>query len=259
MRLYSLRNNKSLVILILMLVSIFIYLILSFQLVFFRFFFPSKVWAHRVITIEKYVEAQEVFSGVELDLIFDSSKVDFEVTYPPIKSIDLSLVEFLKSKKSYDDFGIWLDFKNLNEANYREAAQRLDSIIKTLNIGFQNVIVESKKPIFLHEFSERGFKTSYYLPSNLLKFTAQDLMVQNNLINSSKVDFISTNIKNYSFVKNNFPDSKILTWIIDTPRRIKSVSSLKYAIRCFQRNFSALCNTNVEVALVKFIASSGNR
>ncbi|MEC3907639.1 DUF2181 domain-containing protein [Tamlana sp. 2201CG12-4] len=225
----------------------------------FRYLFPSKVWAHRVNSIEKYQEAQNVFSGVELDLVFSSSSNNFDVNHPPAKSIDLTLFDFFKSKKNYNDFGVWLDFKNLNESNFRQSAKKLDSIVSVLNINFENIVVESTNPLFLDEFSKKGFKTSYYLPSNISRFKNDDLIIQYKIINSTSINFISSNVENYAFMKENFPNTKILTWIINNPPKIKSFYTLKYSISNFKRNFIVLNDEDIEIVLFKFNAKSGNR
>ena len=256
--LYLFKKNKS-IILLLISVLVFVYLVLSYQTNIFKYLFPSKVWAHRVITIDKYKEVQGVFKGAELDLVFDLSKNNFEVNYPPLKSIGLTLVDFLKQKKTYNNFNIWLDFKNLNNSNYRQSAEKLESIVRLLNINLKNIIVESKKPFFLKEFSKKGFKTAYYLPSNISMFTSEDIVTTSKLIQSTNVDFISSDIKDYSFMKEYFPKTKIITWVIDTPRSIKSRYNLKRSIVNFIRTFRVLNDNNVEVVLVKFVARSGNR
>lgn len=67
------------------------YLILNFQIYVFKFFFSSKIWAHRVNSIEKYEEARDLFSGVELDLVFNDLNNSFDVNHPPAKIINLNL------------------------------------------------------------------------------------------------------------------------------------------------------------------------
>jgi len=254
-----LKNNK---LKFLITIVILFYLVLNFQNKIFQALFSSKIWAHRVNSIEKYQETYDVFSGIELDLVFNSTNNSFDVNHPPAKSINLSLFDFLKTKKNYTDFGIWLDYKNLNELNYQQSANKLDSIVKTLNINPETIIVESSKPFFLEAFSNKNFKTSYYLPSNINDFKNDSLLKQSqlikNLTNSNKIDFISSNIKDYTFMKKNFPNSKILTWITNDPPKIKNYYSLKRSITHFKRNYTALSDQNVEVILYRFDSKTKN-
>ncbi|MFY0603116.1 MAG: DUF2181 domain-containing protein [Flavobacteriaceae bacterium] len=239
------------------------YLTLAFQNQIFKFWFSSKIWAHRVNSIEKYEEARTVFSGVELDIVYNTLENNFDVNHPPAESINLTLFDFLSSKKEYQDFGIWLDFKNLNTSNHQQAANKLDTLVKTLSINPTNIIVESTEPVLLDLFSKKGFKTSYYLPINISSFSKEDLIIQSEFINdltsSGSIDFISSHIKDYTFLKENFPNSKIITWIINSPPKIKSLYTLKRSMILFKRNFKVLRDENIEVVLYKFNASQGNR
>jgi hypothetical protein len=263
MTLFSKVTNKPLKIVLPLIFLLTSFLILNCQIRVFKFWFSSKIWAHRVNSIDKFQEAQNYFSGVELDIVFDSLNNSFDVNHPPAKSINLTLSDFLKSKKEYDHFGIWLDFKNLNVSNYLQSLNRLDSITSMLNINAVDIIVESKDPAFLSVFSEKGFKTSYYLPSNISNLKNEELVIQvdfiNNLIDSVKINYISSDVKDYTFMKEKFPNAKIITWIISDIPKIKSLSTLKGSISNFKRNFNVLSDQNVEVVLFTFNAKSGNR
>lgn len=257
-----LKNNKFTLLTTIALVALF-YLILNFQYKIFQVLYSSKIWAHRVNSIEKFQEAHDIYSGIELDLVFNSINNKFDVNHPPAKSINLSLIDFLKTKKNYSDFGIWLDFKNLNESNYQQSANKLDSIVKALNINPETIIVESPKPLFLESFSSKKFKTSYYLPSNINDYKKDSLLKQSQLIDkltsTNKIDFISSDIKDYAFMKKSFPNSKILTWITNDPPKIKNYYSLKRSIIHFKRNYSALNDQDAEVILFRFDSKTKNR
>lgn len=256
------KNNKLKLVTVTFFLLLF-YLILNFQNYIFEFFFSSKIYAHRVNSIQKYQEAKNVFSGIELDLVFNSLNNTFDVNHPPVKSINLTLFDFLNSKKEYNNFGIWLDFKNLNESNYQQSVNKLDSIIRILNINPEDVVVESMVPVYLDMFTKKGFKTSYYLPTNISNLESEDLMIHydyiNNLIASGKINYISSQVEDYTFMKDNFPSTKIITWIIDNPPIINSLYTLKLSMINFKRNFIVLNDKNVEVVLFKFKATSGNR
>lgn len=258
----TLKNNKS-TLLITTILLITLYLILNFQYKIFQVLYSSKIWAHRVNSIEKFQETHGVYTGIELDLVYNSDNNKFDVNHPPAKSINLSLIDFLKTKKDYSNFGIWLDFKNLNESNYQQSANKLDSIVKVLNINPESIIIESPKPSLLESFSSKNFKTSYYLPSNINDFKKDALLKQSQLINkltsTNKIDFISSDIKDYAFMKKSFPNSKILTWITSNPPKIKNYYSLKRSIIHFKRNYSALNDQNAEVILFRFDSKTKNR
>ncbi|WP_226064257.1 FAM151 family protein [Kaistella polysaccharea] len=263
MTFYSIVKNNKIKLLSVIIFMFLCFLILNFQIYFFKFFFSSKIWAHRVNSIEKYEEARDLFSGVELDLVFNDLNNSFDVNHPPAESINLKLFDFLKSKKEYNNFGLWLDFKNLNESNYHQSSIKLDSIVKKLNINNKNIIVESRKPIFLDAYVKKGFKVSYYLPPDIANMKEEEFIIEstiiNKLINSGKIDYISSDVNDYNFLKEKFPNTTIITWILDIPPTIKSTYSLKVSIKSFIRNLIVLSDQNVKVVLFSFKAKSGNR
>lgn len=236
-----------------------LYFLLSFQMFFFKTIYPSKIWAHRVNSIEKYSEAQNKYTGVELDIVYDSINNIFDVNHPPAKSIGLNLKSFFKSKKEGGNFNIWLDYKNLNKYNFKESAKKLEEISSSLKINFGNIIVESSNPIYLLEFSKRGFKTSYYLPATISTYNDERISRERKIIDSNNLDYISSNFTDYNFIKENFPNKKLLTWIINNPINIRNPYTLKLSIINFIRNFKIINDKDVRVVLFKFNAISGNR
>ena len=239
------------------------YLILNFQMRIFQVVYTSKVWAHRVNSIEKFEEARKIFSGIECDLVYNSSLNNFDVNHPPAKSINLTLFELLISNSNYNCCGVWLDFKNLNEINYLRSANKLDSVIKILKIDPKSIIVESSNPEFLEAFKAKGFKTSYYLPQNFSNLDGESLLNQlkftNVLLDSNKIDFVSSDVKDYYFIKNNFPNSEMLTWIMNNPPEIKDFYTLKRSLIHFKRNFTVLNDSKVKVVLFTFKSKLGDR
>ena len=232
------------------------YLIINFQMKVFQFVFSSKIWAHRVNSIEKYEEARNIYSGIECDLVYNSINNSFDVNHPPAKSINLSLLEFLQSNNINNDYGVWLDIKNLDRYNYLQSANKLDSIVKVLFMNPENIIVESRNPEFLEVFNKKGYKTSYYLPQNISNLKNETLLKQlnytNSLIDSNKIDFISSDIKDYYLMKRSFPKTKKLTWIMNNPPEIKDLYTLKRSLIHFKRNFVVLYDQNVEMVLFTF-------
>lgn len=52
-------------------------------------------------------------------------------------------------------------------------------------------------------------------------------------------------------MKENFPDSEILTWILDLDRPIKSISDLKKSIRKFIKRWKVFNDDKVKVVLIR--------
>src|SRR5690554_6067423 len=80
-----------------------------------HFGYAEKIWAHRVNSLEKLASVQNKYTGVELDVVFDTLTNTFDVTHPPTPSIGLSLEQWLQTLDG--DKGVWIDFKNLTAAN----------------------------------------------------------------------------------------------------------------------------------------------
>ena len=149
--------------------------------------------------------------------------------------------------------------KNLDELNCEKSAIKLYRITKALNINPQNIIVESNNSILLGDFLKKGFRTSYYLPFNISGFSEDHINIQKLLINTSNVDYISSDVGDYNFLKKHFKEIKVLTWIINNPPKIKNLYTLKRSLINFFRNFKVLNDEKVNVVLFKFSAIKGNR
>jgi len=212
------------------------------------FLFKDKIWAHKVNSIEKLEEVGKLFPGAELDVVFYANGNYFDVNHPPDKSVNLSLAEYFQSKKNDPNFKYWIDFKNLNQDNELLSANRLDSITRIFNIKKRNIIIESVNPQFLKTYLNKGFFTSYYLPTNLHSLDNDSLMVvleqiKKNLI-SHKNTYISTGYKNYPIINKQFPKKKKLVWF--------TVYGPVNKIRARIMLYEILLDKNVDVLLIPF-------
>lgn len=235
---------------------VFAIIILRFQLKFFSIAFPSKAWLHRVNVKEKLISTKDKFEGVELDLVFMESKNNFDIHHPPDLPSKFYLNNYFKISKSNKALKYWLDFKNLREANFLKSAIVLDSIVKIYKIKKNNIIVESTNPEYLQSFNKLGFLTSYYLPSNLNELKEENLFlkiaeIKKNIKENKNINFISSYFRDYILMKENFPDSEILTWILDLDRPIKSISDLKKSIRKFIKRWKVFNDDKVKVVLIR--------
>ncbi len=102
------------------------------------FIFENKIWAHRVNSIEKLNKATKLYSGVELDVVYDSQANYFDIHHPPEKPSNISLKNYFKSQPIGSKCKYWIDFKNLNHSNSTASANRLELITEELD--------KSKKP-----------------------------------------------------------------------------------------------------------------
>lgn len=88
-----------------------------------------RLWAHRVNTLGKMMEAASVFAGVEIDVVHERG--DLFVNHPPAEPSGLTLDEQLAyANRLNPKLSLWLDLKNLDEANgaaVLAALRRLDA------------------------------------------------------------------------------------------------------------------------------------
>jgi hypothetical protein len=183
-----------------------------------RYLFRNKVWAHKVNSIEKLNKIQNKFTGIEFDVIFYNNKegVFFDINHPPDSSTNLSLTKYLQLLPETCVYKFWIDFKNLKQDNELLSSIRLDSIATAFDINKGNIIVESIRPWCLEYFKEKGFRTSYYLPSDL--HTLDPVILHSTIEKISKTislyrtDYISADYKDYLILKKYFPEKKKIFW-----------------------------------------------
>jgi hypothetical protein len=177
----------------------------------------DKEWKKAVNTINKLNALSEQQSGIECDVFFNMTKNSFEVHHDWDKPTGLGLEElFNQYKKRNLSASIWLDFKNLNDSN---AKQALTYLIQLKNkFDLQNkLLVESNRTDLLNNFADSGFFTSYYTPmfnpyklkDEEMKFWVDSLTF---VIKNSKVNALSGYYFQYPFLHHYFPQYPILIW-----------------------------------------------
>jgi hypothetical protein len=217
-----------------------------------RTLFPDKIWPHRVNSIPKLKETISIFSGMELDVIWEEDK--FDVNHPPAESIQLYLDEYISHLPVSKKPGLWIDYKNLKAPWAQHSADYLYNILKTDNINRDRVYIESRFPQHLEHFVKKGFKASYYLPSGLNQITNKDrLQKMLNTINSNLEDkpglYISAPFSDYCFMREHFPERKKLLWHLGGLHGPQNKLNI----------YSALFDRKVEVVLLPYEAQAGNR
>lgn len=205
--------------------------------------FPSKIWLHGVNSLEKARYADEKYSGMEIDVMFDDKQQCFDVRRPSASSVGLSLNALIAEINDPRNHFYWLDFKNLTPANKQAALSELCSLARKYNI-LSNIIVESCNPAELDVFSRRGFYTSYYLPDiDPTSVSTEALKAHIHAISRKlagcKVNALSANSKQYILIKKYFSGSDMLLWnFTDNPLALKLMQ------------YKLLKDPNVKVMLV---------
>ena len=133
------------------------------------------------------------------------------------KSIGLSLnalLELYHQKKL--TASIWLDFKNLDDTNLKNALLSLIQIRNKYNLQ-NKILVESNRAGLLTDFSDSGFYTSYYTPMfnpYQINDTEIKLWVDSisSVIKNSRINALSGYYFQSSFLQHYFPNYPVLIW-----------------------------------------------
>ncbi len=128
----------------------------------------SKIWSHRTNTLGALLEAEEVFSGVEMDVVFHSDDNRFHVRHPPAPDTGLTLGDMLAvSFANRPDMRLWFDWKNASETNIEAAIARLDDLDRTFRIKGRALVETDSNAVFgsISSISAAGYVHGYYLPT----------------------------------------------------------------------------------------------
>jgi len=217
-----------------------------------RTLFPDKIWPHRVNSITKLDETAKIFSGMELDVVWENG--NFDVNHPPAESIQLYLDEYINHLPKSRQYGLWVDYKNLKAPWDQQSANYLDSLFNKDNLNKDRVYIESHFPKHLDAFMDKGFKISYYLPSGLNQIQQKDSInkvldrINSNLKDKPEL-FISAPFADYNFMREHFPERKKLLWHLGG----------LYGAGNKLNIYRALFDKNVEVVLLPFKSKVGDR
>ena len=185
----------------------------------------TKVWLHRVNTIEKAQRYQYDYPGFELDVHFIDSLNTFIVKHDANEASTLTLDEWCSAIDNIANLGIWFDFKNLSTSNRESALARLQQICEQYHLTGK-LYVESKQYRELYAFREAGFKVSYYIPYfvpeeiDSLKYQQYRNEIENAI--HPGVTAISGYDFQYEFLAKEFPQQNKLIWTTSLEADIQS-------------------------------------
>lgn len=129
----------------------------------------NSLWAHRVNTLAKMREAAQLFSGVEIDVVYDPDKRVLMVHHPPQAPSGLTLeAQLAYADRIKPGLGLWLDLKNLNETNAARVLAELDRLDSRHAIRARALVETDHSGPAAALLRKAGYRTSYYLPTVLL-------------------------------------------------------------------------------------------
>lgn len=127
------------------------------------------LWAHRVNTLGKMMEAARMFAGVEIDVVFDAAAGALLVNHPPLAPSGLTLDEQLEyANRLEPKLSLWLDLKNLSEANAGRVVEELKRLDARHAIRARALVETDHTGPAAALLRAAGFASGYYLPTELV-------------------------------------------------------------------------------------------
>lgn len=246
-------NRKKIIFIIVLITAVAVYIFNPYKLEYAGY--QSKVWAHRVNSLEKLNYTQKFYDGIELDLVFDSITQTFDVNHPPDPSIKLDLDTYFSNIKN-KEIKLWLDFKNLSEHNAEKSSEILDQLTKKHSLKSENILVESPEISCLQDFKNKGFKTSFYLPqlvglADESKFVPTIDSIKQLLV-KYPTSGISCNANAYEVINEYFKEEKKYLWHIYKPYS-------RHQVKNYQDFRKYVSDPTVEAVLIQVALPVGNR
>ncbi len=139
----------------------------------------SRIFPHRVNSVGKLRDIwNDGLYSFECDVRFgDNNTTTFRMGHNH-GVMGIGLEEFLQSVKNSKIERIWLDFKNLNEDNYKLALGRLEYLNKKFDIKRKFIVESGTTAVFFKELRKAGWHISYYMPTGKIV----KLLKDNNII-----------------------------------------------------------------------------
>ncbi|WP_299220978.1 hypothetical protein [uncultured Aquimarina sp.] len=198
--------------------------------------------------LEKLEKAKYIYKGIELDVVFKSDSMVFDIYHPPEQSKGLYLRGYLAESTENPKLLYWLDLKNLTPENAIIASEYLKELTDKNIINPKNVIVESPNIKYLNHFKNKGFNTSFYFPSDLSLLEGEKLKVKirelQSLLSKYPTTMISSNAIDYSVLSFYFPEKDKNLWIF---AELKNIKSLRQRLSLYRRLF----DNSVKIILFK--------
>lgn len=179
----------------------------------------SKVWKHGVYSKYDAQNLEDVFDGLEVDVIYSPEKNDIYVgRVVADTSKNLPLDEWLAMLKEPNKICYWIDFKNLSADNAENALAVFDKLVEKYNIE-DRFFIESQDIKALKVARKKDYHIMLWV-DNLYYWNKKDTASVVNKIRSQIEDLhpdaISCEYRMYPLLCDSFPEQNIHFW--DTPK-----------------------------------------
>lgn len=180
---------------------------------------------HAIYSIDKLKKYINKYNALETDVVYSDGvlflshdiHIDIKASTPHLESILSYLNQYYTDNKIENEYQktIWIDLKNIDEYNYGNIINILNTYVDKYNITRNKIIIESRNVSILPHFSKQGYLTSYYFIPSFSNNPQEDELVIKELKNNVEkyyVDFISCNVKYFRIVNKLFPNKYKNYW-----------------------------------------------
>ena len=177
----------------------------------------NKLWAHAMNSVDTALKRIDEFQGIELDVVFEKENGTFNVRHDvESASSDVYLKKYLEMIDAKNDkIYYWIDFKNLNSDNLKEATNRLKELISERDLA-NRMVVESFMATEIVELNKSGIRTSFWIPHLGQNSTKEDssraFSLIDGVIKSGCFNALSAHYKMLPFLQGSYPDNNIHLW-----------------------------------------------
>jgi len=171
----------------------------------------ARVFPHRVNSIGKLKNIwSDGFRSFEIDARFGDNNTSYFQVGHNHGVMGMKMEHFLSSIPYSEIERVWLDFKNLNKKNYKQAIERLEELDSKFDLKRKFIVESGTTLAFFKEFKKAGWHTSYYMPTEkVVTLLKENKVIEMNKlavkiakqIKSQNLSAISFDHRLYSFIK----------------------------------------------------------
>jgi hypothetical protein len=134
----------------------------------------GSLWAHRVDTLGKMMQAARTFAGVEMDVLYDAESRELIVNHPPQAPSGLTLdAQLAYANRLNPKLALWLDLKNLTEANAGRVLEELNRLDARHSIRGRALVETDHTGPAAAALRSAGYRSSSYLPTKVVTQNAE--------------------------------------------------------------------------------------
>lgn len=125
----------------------------------------KPLFAHRVDSEAKALEAKQYFSGIEMDLMYDRRRRVFDIYHPPAAPTSLTLDKQLRAVADKPALALWFDFKNPPLDDSPDVLEVLEALDTRWHLKGRTVLeLPAGAAAQMRAYSDAGWRVSYYIP-----------------------------------------------------------------------------------------------